>query len=147
MADQTSKKKTAKKKVAKKTAAKKTAAKKVAAKKAGAKKAPAKKTVAKKAVAKKAPAKKAPARKAPAKKAPVKKQAAKKAKPEASTKPGGRVRVTLVRSTCNTPRRHRLWVRGLGLKRMHQTVEVEDTPANRGMINRAAYMLRVEEVA
>lgn len=36
-------------------------------------------------------------------------------------------------------------VRGLGLRRMHQTVEVIDTPENRGMINRANYMLRVEE--
>jgi large subunit ribosomal protein L30 len=36
-------------------------------------------------------------------------------------------------------------VRGLGLRRMHQTVEVVDTPENRGMINRAYYMLRVEE--
>lgn len=132
MAEQTSKKKTAKKKVTKKQAAKKAAAKKSAAKKAAAKKTAAKKTVAKKAVAKKAPAKKQPS---------------KKAAPKSPAKAGGRLRVTLVRSTTATPNRHRLWVRGLGLKKMHQTVEVEDTPANRGMINRAAYLLRVEEVA
>lgn len=123
MAEQTSKKKAAKKKVTKKQAAKKATTKKTAAKKVAAKKTAAKKTA--------------------AKKAPAKKQAAKKAAP----KSGGRVRVTLVRSTANTPGRHRLWVRGLGLKRMHQTVEVEDTPENRGMINRAAYLLRVEKVA
>jgi len=33
----------------------------------------------------------------------------------------------------------------LGLKKMHQTVIVEDTPCNRGMINKVAYMLNVEE--
>ncbi len=137
MAEQTSKKKTAKKKVTKKQATKKAAAKKTAAKKTAAKKTAAKKTVAKKTVAKKAVAKKAPA----------KKQPSKKAEPKSTAKSGGRLRVTLVRSTAATPRRHRLWVRGLGLKKMNQTVEVEDTPANRGMINRAAYLLRVEEVA
>jgi large subunit ribosomal protein L30 len=40
---------------------------------------------------------------------------------------------------------HIACVRGLGLRRMHQTVEVIDTPENRGMINKACYMLRVEE--
>jgi large subunit ribosomal protein L30 len=38
-------------------------------------------------------------------------------------------------------------VTGLGLRRMHHTVEVADTPENRGMINRISYMLRVEEAA
>ncbi|MEO1576451.1 MAG: 50S ribosomal protein L30, partial [Pseudomonadota bacterium] len=33
----------------------------------------------------------------------------------------------------------------LGLRRMHQTVEVEDTPQNRGMINQVSYLLKVEE--
>lgn len=122
--------------------AKKKATKKKVTKKQAAKKTAAKKTVAKKTAAKKTAAKKAVAKKPAAKKAPAKKQAAAKPAPKAS---GGRVRVTLVRSPASTPKRHRLWVRGLGLKRMHQTVEVEDTPANRGMINRAAYMLRVED--
>ncbi|MCZ7601079.1 MAG: 50S ribosomal protein L30 [Gammaproteobacteria bacterium] len=36
-------------------------------------------------------------------------------------------------------------VHGLGLRRMHQTVEVEDTPSVRGMINKIPFMLRVEE--
>jgi large subunit ribosomal protein L30 len=35
-------------------------------------------------------------------------------------------------------------VRGLGLKRRHQTVEVEDTPAVRGMITKVAYLLKCE---
>ncbi len=57
------------------------------------------------------------------------------------------LKVTLVRSPIGTPEKHRLSVRGLGLRKMHQTVVVADTPENRGMINRAYYMLKVEEVA
>ncbi|PLX56565.1 MAG: 50S ribosomal protein L30 [Chromatiales bacterium] len=41
---------------------------------------------------------------------------------------------------------HKACVAGLGLRRMHQTVEVIDTPENRGMINRISYLLQVEEV-
>jgi len=40
--------------------------------------------------------------------------------------------------------RHRDCVKGLGLKRMWHTVEVEDTPSVRGMINKVNYMVRVE---
>ena len=58
---------------------------------------------------------------------------------------GGTLRVTLVRSMHGRLRNHQASVRGLGLRRMHQTVEVVDTPENRGMINAAYYMLRVEE--
>ena len=57
-----------------------------------------------------------------------------------------KLRVTLVKSMNGRLKNHKACVRGLGLRRMHQTVEVEDTPCNRGMINRAYYMLRVEEV-
>lgn len=56
-----------------------------------------------------------------------------------------RLKVTLVRSPFGTGKRHIACVHGLGLKRMHQTVEVEDTPAVRGMINRVSYMLKYEE--
>ena len=42
-------------------------------------------------------------------------------------------------------RKHNACVRGLGLKRMHQTVIVNDTPENRGMINKVSYLLKVEE--
>jgi large subunit ribosomal protein L30 len=54
------------------------------------------------------------------------------------------MRVTLVRSVIGTRKSHRETVLGLGLKRMHQTVEVEDTPSVRGMINKVNYLLRVE---
>ena len=54
--------------------------------------------------------------------------------------------VTLIRSLCKRPPNHLANVRGLGLKRLHQTVIVKDTPQNRGMINRIYYMVKVEEV-
>lgn len=54
------------------------------------------------------------------------------------------VKVTLVRSPIGTMQRHRQCLAGLGLRRMHQTVELEDTPAVRGMINKVRYMLNVE---
>lgn len=55
------------------------------------------------------------------------------------------VKVTLVRSVNGRLAKHKACVRGLGLRRMHHTVEVEDTPCTRGMINKVSYMLRVEE--
>jgi large subunit ribosomal protein L30 len=54
------------------------------------------------------------------------------------------LKVTLVRSLHGRLPKHRACITGLGLRRMHQTVEVEDTAANRGMINKASYMLKVE---
>ena len=56
-----------------------------------------------------------------------------------------RIRVTLVRSTNGRLASHKACVRGLGLRRMHHTVEVEDTPCTRGMIDKVSYMVRVEE--
>jgi large subunit ribosomal protein L30 len=57
---------------------------------------------------------------------------------------GKTIRVTLVKSTIGTRREHRACVRGLGLRRLNHTVEVADTPAIRGMINRVAYLLKCE---
>ena len=54
-----------------------------------------------------------------------------------------RVKLTLVRSTNKRLATHKATVAGLGLRRMHHTVEVEDTPATRGMINKVAYLVRV----
>ncbi len=56
-----------------------------------------------------------------------------------------RLRVTLVRSMIGRPRRHRLVLRGMGLTRLHQTVELEDTPAIRGMVHKVAHLVRSEE--
>lgn len=55
------------------------------------------------------------------------------------------VKVTLVRSPIGTMERHRECLKGLGLRRMHQTVELQDTPAVRGIINKIYYMLQVED--
>ncbi|MES9893309.1 MAG: 50S ribosomal protein L30 [Candidatus Thiodiazotropha endolucinida] len=55
------------------------------------------------------------------------------------------MRVTLVRSTSGRLASHKACVSGLGLRRMHQIVEVEDTPATRGMVNKVNYMVKVVE--
>jgi large subunit ribosomal protein L30 len=55
-----------------------------------------------------------------------------------------KLRITLVKSPVNRRKDHRATVRGLGLKRIRQTVELEDTPQVRGMINRVNYLVRVE---
>ena len=56
------------------------------------------------------------------------------------------LKVTLVKSRHGRLKSHKACVAGLGLRRMHQTVTVTDTPENRGMINRISYLLSVEEV-
>jgi large subunit ribosomal protein L30 len=56
-----------------------------------------------------------------------------------------KIKLTLIKSKFGRLKAHRACVAGLGLRRMHHTVEVEDTPENRGMINRVSYLLLVEE--
>ncbi len=56
------------------------------------------------------------------------------------------LKVTLTRSPHRRIAAHKACVSGLGLRRMHHSVVVEDTPCNRGMINKVSYMLSVEEV-
>ena len=56
-----------------------------------------------------------------------------------------KLNVTLLKSAYGRKPGHAECVRGLGLRRRHQTVEVIDTPQNRGMINKIAYLLQVEE--
>lgn len=55
------------------------------------------------------------------------------------------IKVTLVRSVNGRLAAHKACVSGLGIRRIHQTVMVKDTPENRGMINKVSYMLKVEE--
>ena len=55
-----------------------------------------------------------------------------------------KIKVTLVKSMIGTKASHRASVRGLGLRRMHHTVEVLDTPENRGMISKVAYLVKCE---
>ncbi|MFK7888368.1 MAG: 50S ribosomal protein L30 [Gammaproteobacteria bacterium] len=56
-----------------------------------------------------------------------------------------KIKLTLIKSRFGRLKNHKASVAGLGLRRMHQTVEVEDTPQNRGMINQVSYLLKVEE--
>ena len=58
---------------------------------------------------------------------------------------GKKIKVTLVKGLPGTIHKHRESVKGLGLKHRQHTVEVEDTPAVRGMINRVSYLLKVED--
>jgi large subunit ribosomal protein L30 len=62
-----------------------------------------------------------------------------------ATKAKAMMQVTLLRSMNGRLKSHKACVRGLGLRRIHQTVEVEDTPSTRGMVNQVSYMVRVEE--
>jgi large subunit ribosomal protein L30 len=55
------------------------------------------------------------------------------------------VKVTLVRSVHGQLERHRATARGLGLRRMHQTVTVDVTPEVRGMLDASRHLFRVEE--
>jgi large subunit ribosomal protein L30 len=57
---------------------------------------------------------------------------------------GKKIKVTLVKSMIGCKRAHQSTVRGLGLTRMHQTVEVVDTPQVRGMIQTVNYLVRCE---
>jgi len=57
-----------------------------------------------------------------------------------------KLKVTLIRSVHGRLKNHQACVRGLGLRRIRDSRIVLDTPANRGMINKVAYMLKCEEV-
>ena len=88
----------------------------------------------KKAAPKKAVSKKSSTKKVAVKKAPAKKVATKKAT----------ISVTLIKSFYGRLPVHRATVNGLGLKRINHTVELQDTPEVRGMINKVSYLLKVE---
>jgi len=136
-----SKKKAAGKKTTSK-AVKKTAASKTAAKKSAAKKTAGKKTAGKKAAGKKAAGAKPAAEQAKVATAPSTAAAAASKLDEAA----GKVSVTLIRSPNGCIARHQATVRGLGLRRMHNTVKLENTSAIRGMLRQVAYLVRVEQL-
>ncbi|MFO7783992.1 MAG: 50S ribosomal protein L30 [Thermodesulfobacteriota bacterium] len=56
-----------------------------------------------------------------------------------------KIKVTLVRSQIGKPRRIRQTLTGLGLTKMHKTVELKNTPAIRGMIEKVCFLVRVEQ--
>ncbi|GGY00455.1 MULTISPECIES: 50S ribosomal protein L30 [Vogesella] len=55
-----------------------------------------------------------------------------------------KIRVTLVKSLIGRIESHKACANGLGLKKINQVVEVIDTPANRGMINKISYLVKSE---
>ena len=89
---------------------------------------------------KKTAPKKAVSKKSSTKKVAVKKASAKKVVTKKAT-----LSVTLIKSFYGRLPVHRATVNGLGLKRINHTVELQDTPEVRGMINRVSYLLKVEE--
>ena len=90
--------------------------------------------IAKKAAPKKPVSKKSSTKEVAVKKAPAKKVATKNAT----------LSVTLIKSFYGRLPAHRATVNGLGLKRINHTVELQDTPEVRGMINKVSYLLKVE---
>jgi large subunit ribosomal protein L30 len=57
----------------------------------------------------------------------------------------GAVKITLVKSMIGRPEKHRKVLRGLGLTKINRTVELIDTPAVRGMINKVSHLVKAEE--
>jgi len=55
------------------------------------------------------------------------------------------IKITQVKSTNGRLKAHKACVSGLGLRRINHTVEVIDTPENRGMLNKVSYLLKVED--
>ncbi len=55
------------------------------------------------------------------------------------------VKVTQIKSTAGRLKSHKACVAGLGLRKIGHTVEVEDTPSTRGMMNKVNYLIKVEE--
>jgi len=58
----------------------------------------------------------------------------------------GKLKVTLVKGVVGVRYEHRACIRGLGLRHINHSVEVEDTPSVRGMINKASYLVKFEPV-
>jgi len=54
------------------------------------------------------------------------------------------IRLTQIKSSIGRLKAHKACLRGLGLRKIRHTVEVSDTPQNRGMINKVAYLVEVE---
>jgi large subunit ribosomal protein L30 len=74
-------------------------------------------------------------------------QSEKRSSKQSNSKSGGKkLRVTLLKSRFGRIKGHAECAFGLGLRNRHQTVEVIDTPENRGMIAKIHYMVQVEEV-
>ena len=55
------------------------------------------------------------------------------------------IKITLVKSPIGRLKKHKACLRGLGLRRMGQTVELENTPSINGMVKKVSYMVRTED--
>lgn len=58
----------------------------------------------------------------------------------------GKLKITLVKSPISCQPKQRKTVEALGLKKLHQSVELENLPATRGAINKVSHLLKVEEL-
>ena len=56
-----------------------------------------------------------------------------------------KIKLTLVKSLSGRLKAHQACARGLGIKKIHRTIEESDTPENRGMINKINYLLKIEK--
>ena len=57
-----------------------------------------------------------------------------------------KLKITLVKSMIGRPERQRKVLRGMGLTKLNKTVELEDTPSIRGMVNNVSHLVRAEEI-
>lgn len=57
----------------------------------------------------------------------------------------GTLKITLVKSMIGRPEKHRKVLRGMGLRKLNRSVEFQDTPPIRGMINTVVHLVKVEE--
>ena len=57
-----------------------------------------------------------------------------------------KLRITLVKSMIGRPEKHRKVLRAMGLTKVNKTVELLDTPSNRGMINKVSHLVKAEEI-
>lgn len=58
----------------------------------------------------------------------------------------GKLSITLVKSMIGRPEKHRKVLRGMGLTRLNKTVQLQDTPAIRGMINKVSHLVKAEAI-
>ena len=56
-----------------------------------------------------------------------------------------KIKLTLIKSLSGRLKAHQECAKGLGIKKIHKTIEVNDTPENRGMISKINYLLKVEK--
>ena len=56
-----------------------------------------------------------------------------------------KIKVTLIKSLSGRLKAHQACAKGLGIKKIHKTIEVNDSPENLGMINKINYLLKIEK--